>query len=143
VCHSVPLVPRVLSRIYSLPSDQYVYGSMGFFNLNICRNTQDIRQITEYAHDNRVATDYHINETPMLNRTNISSNSATTQRTFARKIVPKSIPWWIGSLKRTKPASRWSIPCSASRRSRRSYAWRASLTATMTRAFLSSSGRTW
>ena len=46
---------------------QYVYGYMVFFNLNICRNnTQDVRQITEFAHDNRVATDYHINETPML-----------------------------------------------------------------------------
>src|SRR5207244_2978862 len=40
---------------------------MVFFNMNICRNnTQDIRQLTEYAHDHRIATDYHINETPML-----------------------------------------------------------------------------
>jgi hypothetical protein len=50
-----------------LMKKQYVYGYMVFFNLNICRNnTQDVRQITEFAHDNRVATDYHINETPML-----------------------------------------------------------------------------
>ena len=27
---------------------------------------EDVRQITEYAHANRIATDYHINETPML-----------------------------------------------------------------------------
>ena len=40
---------------------------MVFFNMNICRNnTQDIRQLTEYARDHRIATDYHINETPML-----------------------------------------------------------------------------
>ncbi len=40
---------------------------MVFFNMNICRNnTLDIRQLTEYAHDHRIATDYHINETPML-----------------------------------------------------------------------------
>ena len=46
---------------------QYVYGYMVFFNMNICRNnTLDIRQLTEYAHDHRIATDYHINETPML-----------------------------------------------------------------------------
>ncbi len=46
---------------------QYVYGYMVFFNSNICRNnTEDIRQLTEYAHDHRIATDYHINETPML-----------------------------------------------------------------------------
>ena len=35
--------------------------------MNICRNNmEDIRQLTEYAHDHRIATDYHINETPML-----------------------------------------------------------------------------
>jgi radical SAM protein with 4Fe4S-binding SPASM domain len=38
-----------------------------FFNMNICRNnTEDIRILTEYARDHRIATDYHINETPML-----------------------------------------------------------------------------
>ena len=46
---------------------QYVYGYMVFFNINICRNNlPDVRQLTDYAHDHRVATDYHINETPML-----------------------------------------------------------------------------
>jgi MoaA/NifB/PqqE/SkfB family radical SAM enzyme len=44
---------------------QYLYGYMVFFNLNICRNNhEDVKLITEYAHDNRLATDYHINETP-------------------------------------------------------------------------------
>ncbi|HLI82383.1 MAG TPA: hypothetical protein VKV17_00610 [Bryobacteraceae bacterium] len=38
-----------------------------FFNINICRNNlEDVRLLTEYAHQHRVATDYHINETPML-----------------------------------------------------------------------------
>lgn len=46
---------------------QYVYDYMVFFNMNICRNNlEDVKQLTEYAHDHRVATDYHINETPML-----------------------------------------------------------------------------
>jgi MoaA/NifB/PqqE/SkfB family radical SAM enzyme len=46
---------------------QYVYGYMVFFNLNICRNNlEDVRKITEFARENRVATDYHINETPMI-----------------------------------------------------------------------------
>jgi MoaA/NifB/PqqE/SkfB family radical SAM enzyme len=46
---------------------QYVYGYMVFFNLNICRNNhEDVKQITEYARENRLATDYHINETPMI-----------------------------------------------------------------------------
>lgn len=46
---------------------QYVYGYMVFFNINICRNNlEDVRRLTEYAHEHRVATDYHINETPMI-----------------------------------------------------------------------------
>jgi len=46
---------------------QYVDGYLVFFNINICRNNlDDVRQLTEYAHDHRIATDYHINETPML-----------------------------------------------------------------------------
>jgi MoaA/NifB/PqqE/SkfB family radical SAM enzyme len=46
---------------------QYVYGYMIFFNINICRNNiQDVRQLTEFAHEHHIATDYHINETPML-----------------------------------------------------------------------------
>jgi MoaA/NifB/PqqE/SkfB family radical SAM enzyme len=46
---------------------QYVYGYMVFFNMNICRNNcDDIRRLTEYARQHRIATDYHINETPMI-----------------------------------------------------------------------------
>ena len=46
---------------------QYAYGYMVFFNLNICRNNlDDVRKITEFARERRVATDYHINETPMI-----------------------------------------------------------------------------
>jgi MoaA/NifB/PqqE/SkfB family radical SAM enzyme len=46
---------------------QYVYGYMVFFNINICRNNhEDVKKLTEYAHAHRLATDYHINETPML-----------------------------------------------------------------------------
>jgi hypothetical protein len=40
---------------------------MVFLNINICRNnTEDVKRLTEYAHAHRMATDYHINETPML-----------------------------------------------------------------------------
>jgi len=31
-------------------------------------NTEDIYTLTECAHDYRIATDYHINKTPMLTR---------------------------------------------------------------------------
>ena len=64
-----PSLPKavvpVQKHLEHIPKKQYVYGYMVFFNMNICRNnTQDIRQLTEYARDNRIATDYHINETP-------------------------------------------------------------------------------
>jgi MoaA/NifB/PqqE/SkfB family radical SAM enzyme len=66
-----PSLPKAVVPVRSyleyLLRKQYVYGYMVFFNINICRNnTEDVRQITEYAHDRLMATDYHINETPML-----------------------------------------------------------------------------
>jgi MoaA/NifB/PqqE/SkfB family radical SAM enzyme len=66
-----PSLPKavvpVRKHLQHLLKKQYAYGYMVFFNMNICRNnTLDIRQLTEYAHDHRIATDYHINETPML-----------------------------------------------------------------------------
>ncbi len=60
------LVP-VRRNLEYLMRKQYVYGYMVFFNMNICRNNlEDIRMLTEYARENRLATDYHLNETPML-----------------------------------------------------------------------------
>jgi MoaA/NifB/PqqE/SkfB family radical SAM enzyme len=46
---------------------QYKYGYSVFLNINICRNNlEDVRQLTELAHESGIATDYHICETPML-----------------------------------------------------------------------------
>jgi MoaA/NifB/PqqE/SkfB family radical SAM enzyme len=66
-----PSLPKALvpvrKHLEHLLKKQYVYGYMVFFNINICRNnTQDVRQLTEFARDHHMATDYHINETPML-----------------------------------------------------------------------------
>jgi MoaA/NifB/PqqE/SkfB family radical SAM enzyme len=66
-----PSLPKavvpVCKHLEHLLKKQYVYGYMVFFNMNICRNnTLDIRQLTEYANNHRIATHYHINETPML-----------------------------------------------------------------------------
>ncbi len=48
---------------------QYVYGYMVFFNINICRNNhEDVKKLTDWAHEHRIATDYHINESPMLDQ---------------------------------------------------------------------------
>ena len=60
------LVPSQKNLEYILRK-QYVYDYMVFFNINICRNNhEDVKLLTEYAREHRVATDYHINETPML-----------------------------------------------------------------------------
>jgi MoaA/NifB/PqqE/SkfB family radical SAM enzyme len=60
------LVPAQKNLEYLLRK-QYVHGYMVFFNMNICRNNlEDVKQLTEYARAHRVATDYHINETPMI-----------------------------------------------------------------------------
>ena len=43
------------------------YGYSLMLNINICRNNMDdVKELTEIAHDSGVATDYHINETPMM-----------------------------------------------------------------------------
>jgi MoaA/NifB/PqqE/SkfB family radical SAM enzyme len=66
-----PSLPKALvpsrKNLEHILHKQYVNGYVVFFNINICRNnTEDVRKLAEYAHDHRVATDYHINETPML-----------------------------------------------------------------------------
>jgi MoaA/NifB/PqqE/SkfB family radical SAM enzyme len=44
---------------------QKEYGYLLFFNINICRNNiKDARMLTEIAHQNRIGTDYHLNEPP-------------------------------------------------------------------------------
>ena len=44
---------------------QSEYGYLLFFNINICRtNIKDVRLLTEIAHQNRIATDYHLHEPP-------------------------------------------------------------------------------
>ncbi len=68
-----PGLPKALMPVRRnleyLMRKQYVYGYMVFFNMNICANNgEDIRRLTEYAREHRVATDYHINETPMLDQ---------------------------------------------------------------------------
>src|ERR1700758_3855155 len=78
---------------------QYVYGYMVFFNMNICRNNlEDIRRLTEYAHEHRVATDYHINETPMIEQDDHFkhlSENPTYIRPEDWRAVDETIDWII------------------------------------------------
>ncbi len=66
-----PGLPKALNPVRKnfdyLIKKQYRYGYSVFFNINICRtNMDDVKQLTEIAHDNGIATDYHINESPMI-----------------------------------------------------------------------------
>lgn len=52
-----------------LVKQQKKYGYLIFFNINITsKNFKDVKMLTEIAHDNGVATDYHINEPHIVER---------------------------------------------------------------------------
>ncbi len=66
-----PGLPKALTPVRKyfdyLIKKQYRYGITTAFNINICRNNhEDVKQLTEIAHDNAIITDYHINESPMV-----------------------------------------------------------------------------
>ena len=66
-----PGLPKALNPIREyfdyLIRKQYKYGYAVFFNINICRNNiEDVKQLTEIAREHGIATDYHINESPMI-----------------------------------------------------------------------------
>jgi MoaA/NifB/PqqE/SkfB family radical SAM enzyme len=66
-----PGLPKALNPIRRnfdyLVRRQYAYGTAVFFNINICRNNlEDVKALTEIARENGIATDYHINEEPMI-----------------------------------------------------------------------------
>jgi len=63
-------LPKALDAIRPqfdyLVKRQHHYGYTVMLNINITRiNMDDVKELTEIAHDNGIATDYHINETPM------------------------------------------------------------------------------
>jgi MoaA/NifB/PqqE/SkfB family radical SAM enzyme len=66
-----PGLPKALNPIREqfeyLVKKQYRYGYTVFFNINICRNNiDDVYRLTEIAHEYKISTDYHINESPLL-----------------------------------------------------------------------------
>jgi MoaA/NifB/PqqE/SkfB family radical SAM enzyme len=68
---NIPSLPKAFvpsqNNLEYLLRKQYAYGYMVFFNMNICRNNHDdIKRLTEYAESRRIAVDFHINETPMI-----------------------------------------------------------------------------
>jgi MoaA/NifB/PqqE/SkfB family radical SAM enzyme len=97
-----PGLPKALNAIRPyfdhLVKRQYRYGYSVFFNMNICRNNMDdIRQLTEIARENRIATDYHINEEPMIEPDHFghAENNATYIRREDWPQVDELIDWLI------------------------------------------------
>jgi MoaA/NifB/PqqE/SkfB family radical SAM enzyme len=81
-------LPKALAPIRPyfdyLIKKQYVYDFSVFFNINITRvNLDDVKRLTEIAHDCGIATDYHINEAPYLEQGHFQH--ATLNRTHIRK----------------------------------------------------------
>jgi MoaA/NifB/PqqE/SkfB family radical SAM enzyme len=99
-------LPKALKPIRSyfdyLVKKQYRYGYTVFFNINICRNNlADVKQLTEIAHDNGIATDYHINESPMMEQPHFKHSGVN--ETFIRPEdwdrVDEVIDWLIDKKK--------------------------------------------
>ncbi len=64
-------LPKALSRIWDnfqyLVAKEPEYGYITFFNINITqKNIEDVKELTEIAHSYGIATDYHINEPPLI-----------------------------------------------------------------------------
>jgi organic radical activating enzyme len=102
------LVP-IHRQFYYLIRKQYSYGYSVFLNINICcNNLNDVRQLTEIAHDCGIATDYHINESPLLEQDEHFKH-ADNNVTYITKddwpAVEDTIQWLT---EKQDPATRWS-----------------------------------
>ena len=95
-------LPKALAPIRPsfdyLIKKQYVYDFSVFLNINITRvNLDDVRRLTEIAHDCGIATDYHINEAPYLEQEHF--RHVALNRTHIRKEdwsdVDATIDWLV------------------------------------------------
>lgn len=102
-----PELPKALEPIRPyfeyLIKKQYVYDYSVFFNINITRiNLEDVRQLTEIAHECGIATDYHINESPMTDQPHFKhaerNSTFITEEDWPR--VDETIDWLIEKQRR-------------------------------------------
>jgi MoaA/NifB/PqqE/SkfB family radical SAM enzyme len=98
-----PGLPKALTPIHAyfeyLVKKQYRYGYTVFFNINICRNNlDDVKQLTEIAHDHGISTDYHINEMPIIEQRHfrhLDDENPTYIRPDDRPKVCDTLDWLI------------------------------------------------
>lgn len=87
-----PGLPKALAPIRRyfdyLVKKQYSYGYTVFLNINITRrNMDDVVRLTEIAREHALATDYHVNESPMMEQPQFKH--ADENDTFLR---PEDLP---------------------------------------------------
>src|SRR5499427_9071372 len=97
-----PGLPKALTPIRKsfeyLVKKQYRYGYTVFLNINICRNNlDDVRELTEIAHDNKISTDYHINEEPLVEQPHFKhmTDNSTYFRPEDHPKVDELLDWLI------------------------------------------------
>jgi MoaA/NifB/PqqE/SkfB family radical SAM enzyme len=98
-----PGLPKALTPIRSyfeyLVQKQYRYGYTVFFNINICRNNlDDVQRLTEIAHEHKISTDYHINESPLVEQPHfkhLTDENPTYFRPEDYGAVDETIDWLI------------------------------------------------
>lgn len=96
-----PGLPKAFDRIKSqfeyLVEREKIYGYITFFNINITPdNLDDVIALTEIAHDHGIATDYHINEDPLIEYEGFEpvNNGGWSHKPTQEK-VDKVIDWLI------------------------------------------------
>ncbi|GAB4253255.1 MAG: hypothetical protein Kow00109_28930 [Acidobacteriota bacterium] len=70
-----PELPKAIKPIWEnfeyMVEMQRYYGYSAFLNINITRiNVEDVKELTEIGHRYNIATDYHINESPLTEHDN-------------------------------------------------------------------------
>lgn len=117
VVNEKPGLLKALTPIRSyfeyLVKKQFSYGYTVFLNINITRrNLDDVRELTEIAHEHGIATDYHINEVPLMDQPDFQHMDGND--TFIRKAdwpaVDELVEWLI-----EKKRQGYKMPNSAAR----------------------------
>jgi MoaA/NifB/PqqE/SkfB family radical SAM enzyme len=105
-----PGLPKALAPIRPafeyLLKRRYRYHYSVFFNINICRNNlDDVRALTEIAHEYQIATDYHLNEAPLVEQPHFKhgSDNPTYFRPEDYERVDGLIEWLIDRQKAGYP----------------------------------------
>jgi len=105
-----PGLPKALAPIRQyfdyLVKKQYRYGYTVFLNINICRNNlDDVKELTEIAHANKISTDYHINEEPLVEQPHFKhlQDNPTYSRPEDHPKVDELLDWLIEKQKSGYP----------------------------------------